>query len=121
MRARRNIGIAQLLSKTHVEEKTIQQESLDMHVAVDGPTAAAWLVRRHKRALHHAGAVDLKIDGHLDSPSWFRIAIEMLKRRPAKWLVITQTMRGTRTYRVRWLGWRQNTREARELGWSIDG
>jgi hypothetical protein len=120
VRARRDIGIASVLSGTAVEEKSFEQEALDMHVALDGPTAAAWLVRKHKRQIKRAGAFDVVITDGTPTPPWFRIAVETMRRRKT-WLVVKQSMRNQTRYRLRWLPWGNNTRAARETGWALDG
>lgn len=78
-------------------------------VARDGPKCAAWLVRKHRRRIRREGAMPFTIDVNQRTPPWFLVAMQCLRRR-AGWNVVVTELRGTRTYRVEWLGKLRNPR-----------
>jgi len=87
---------------------------MDIMVGMDGPRAAAWIVRAHRRSFHRSGLVSLSIplEDSKKLPPWFRIGIECLKRRKptgtpktAKWRVVERQDAERKTYVLFWLGW----------------
>jgi hypothetical protein len=71
-----------------------------------GPQCAGWLTWTHRRILRRSGVVDFKMPKNIDTPPWFRVAMETLKRRQ-NWAVIRtgSALSSEKVYRVRWLGW----------------
>lgn len=85
-----------------VEERFIS--SMDVLVRTEGLTAAAWLVRKHKSIFHKTGACYFDIKSDDTTPTWFRVAIETLKRR-AGWSVRVHYHSDTRRYTVQNMNW----------------
>lgn len=90
------------------EEKLVVSQLLDPEVVVkrDGPRCAAWLVAAHRWSLRRDGVKIFKIEVGAQTPTWFLVAVEHLRRRPG-WCVVVREARGERTYRVEWLGKRR--------------
>lgn len=85
-------------------------ESFEAHVRADGARAAAWLVWKHRAKLRRDGRVLFRIRADLDTPPWFRVAVEALRRRQ-RWSVVVTTQAAERSYDVRWLEWGQRRRD----------
>jgi hypothetical protein len=97
-----------------VQEQLVVSRLLDPEAVVrrDGPRAAAWLVREHRRKIRRDGEVQFHIDVNMRSPPWFLVAVEFLKRRVG-WTVVVTEQQGRRSYRVAWLG-KQRIGKAKE-------
>lgn len=85
--------------------------SLAFWVDSYGARAAGWLAWKHRERLHAVGEMRFHILATATTPPWFRVAVEMFKRRAARWHVteledstLARVIR--RVYVVRWLGWR---------------
>ncbi len=78
-----------------------------LHVNRDGTRAARYLVWKERARFHRTGEVDFVVPQEEQTPSWFRVAIEFLKRRKG-WSVVTFKRGGAndgskhRVYRVTW-------------------
>jgi hypothetical protein len=103
------------------EDQTQEDFARALVVDAYGPRTAAWLVNRHRRQLHLAGAVDFVLKRTIlerfTPPGrklfWFQIAIDMLKQRPG-WSVERTEHRGIVKFRLKWLGWLSHAKAARD-------
>jgi len=74
-----------------------------------GPACAAWLVRdldrrRKKARRRFDGTFDLHLGASEQEPEWFALGIAYLKKRARRWSVVVRRHRGTRHYRLTWIG-----------------
>lgn len=79
----------------------------EAYVVRFGPTCAAWLVRdldrRRKRSRKPFEDVfDMHLPAGVEEPAWFQVALECLRRRK-RWVVVVQTCRGEKRYRLRFV------------------
>lgn len=88
----------------HDERTRPMEETMELWVKFHGATAAAWLMWQYRKQLHRNGAQDFFVPKNKQSPPWFRVAIETLKRRQ-NWSVtmVGNASSANRTYRVRWM------------------
>jgi hypothetical protein len=87
-------------------------DPLDLYVRVQGPTAAGWLVWQHRRLIHRTGKADFHVMLSAETPPWFRVAFETLKRRKG-WMVDSWESTQGRHYRIVWLDWQKYSARAR--------
>ena len=87
-----------------------EQKAREFMVRADGPKAAAWVVKHHKRYLHLHGAVEFKILRGQRTPPWFTVAIEYLEMSKKHWAVHYEERGPNRVWTLAWLGWLKNAR-----------
>src|SRR4051794_39953338 len=71
-------------------------EPIDLYVAAEGVKAASWLIWAHRKQFHQAGQVHYYIKSDVQTPIWFRVAFEYLRRRSKNFFVYLTTYFGKR-------------------------
>jgi hypothetical protein len=71
-----------------------------------GPTAAAWLIFKHRKSFHAAGAFAFVLREGEKLPRWAEFGFEALKMRPKRWTVECVNSEGKQVWVVRWKAWR---------------
>ncbi len=96
-----DLGVAAALALLHAQGFT---RRVSGKVEVMSGSAAAWLVWQHRRQLHRAGAVDMKIPKGKREPPWYSAAIGVLRDRKG-WRVEHRVTAFERVYRLVWERW----------------
>lgn len=89
-------------------------DPIDLYVAAEGARAASWLIFSQRARFHRSGYVDFRIATDKETPMWFRVAFEYLRRlegliekgivkkRAVNFFVHMSSKYGTRHYVIRW-------------------
>jgi hypothetical protein len=93
---------------SHAPKRTSEDIARDTYARVKGPPAAAWLVWKHRAALHATGAVDFDFPKDAKLPPWFLVAVRCLVLREEHWDVAEVIKPDDkRAVRVRWKHWNE--------------
>ncbi len=74
-------------------------QSMELQLQLNGSGAAAWLIWTHRKRLRRNKMVDFRMPKNKETPPWFRIAFEFLRRR-AGWEGVVLFKLDERIYRV---------------------
>lgn len=88
-------------------------EPIDLYVAAEGARAASWLVFHHRHRFHRSGYVDFCIPVEKETPIWFRVAFEFIRRKSNSFYAHLGIAQGFRHYTVRWEKWNTLSPRAR--------
>ena len=116
---RGHVDIAALLANIHLSKEKGPLEfriiratephinSLDLLAKMEGPTAAGWLLFKHRASLRKTGSVDFQAPVGAQLPPYFRVAMAHLKTRKKSWILTEVTSGGKHAYRVTWKHWQR--------------
>lgn len=84
-----------------MDEKDMAEQARELMVLRFGRECASWLIGANWKKIHRMGGINFDMPTKAETPMWFALAMEWIKRRKGWSLAISRGRLKT-VYRLRW-------------------